>query len=180
MENPTGTRNSFATSQKQISSATKAAAALLNVPVKQFTTRYYWMTTAYTQRAVNRMASRRVFITVKENLMTVTKKSLLITSVLALSSLPLASAKSYDIILNNPAKAGSLQLAAGEYKLKVDGTNAVFTDTQTDKSYTEPVKVEKADKKFDSTMVESRIDGQMENIHSIDLGGSPTKLEFGQ
>jgi hypothetical protein len=126
------------------------------------------------------MTSWYVLIIVKENSMTVTKKSLLITGVLALSSLPLASAKSYDIILNGPAKAGSLQLAPGEYKLKVEGTNAVFTDTQTDKSYTEPVKVEKADKKFDSTMIESRIDGKMENIHSIDLGGSPTKLEFGQ
>ena len=107
-----------------------------------------------------------------------TKKSLLLVGALAFSSLPLATAKSYDIILSAPAKAGSVQLAPGEYKLKVEGSNAVFTDVQSDKSYTAPVKIEKAGRNFDATTVESKSEGDMQDIQAIDLGGSSTRLEF--
>jgi hypothetical protein len=101
-------------------------------------------------------------------------------SALGLASLGIASAKSYDIILRTPAMAGTTELKPGEYKLKVEGTQAVFTDVQSSKSWTAPVKVENGDRKFGETAVESTSQGDMAHIHTIDLAGSNTKLEFGQ
>jgi phosphoribosylformylglycinamidine (FGAM) synthase-like amidotransferase family enzyme len=75
---------------------------------------------------------------------------------------------------------GTAQLAPGEYKVKVDGSNAIFTETQHGKSVTVPVKVENGDKKFDATTVDSSKQGDMDQIKTIDLGGSKQKLQFGQ
>jgi hypothetical protein len=109
-----------------------------------------------------------------------TGKSLVIVGALTLSSLGIASAKSYDITLSAPAKAGATELKPGEYKLKVEGSQAVFTDEQSAKSFSVPVKVENTDKKFDYTSVESTNQDGMDNIHAIDLGGSNTRLALGQ
>jgi hypothetical protein len=104
-------------------------------------------------------------------------KKFAIVAVLALSSLTLVSAKTYDIVLSNPTTVGSVQLKPGQYKLKVDGANAIFTDANS-KSFTTPVKVESCDKKFDDTRVQSTKDGGGDRINEIDLGGSKTKLGF--
>jgi hypothetical protein len=109
-----------------------------------------------------------------------TGKSLLIYGALTLASLGIASAKSYDIILDTPAKAGANELKAGEYKLKVEGSQAVFTGVQGDKSFSVPVKIENGDKKFNNTSVESTTQDGMANIQAIDLGGSTTRLRLGQ
>jgi hypothetical protein len=110
-----------------------------------------------------------------------TAKSLLIVGALGLASLNIASAKSYDILLNAPTKAGDMELKAGEYKLKVEGNQATFTDVQSSKSLTAPVKIENNNgKKFDHTSVLTSTRGDMDSIQAIELGGSDTKLEFGQ
>jgi hypothetical protein len=108
-----------------------------------------------------------------------TIKSVLIVGALGLASLGIASAKSYDIILNAPAKAGATELKAGEYKLKVEGSQAVFTDANS-KTFTAPVKIDSSGKKFDHTSVDTTSGGDMDNITAIELGGSTTKIEFGQ
>src|SRR5437763_1791096 len=105
-------------------------------------------------------------------------KKLLVVAALALSSLTVVSAKTYEIILSNPTKVGSVQLKPGQYKLKVDGSNATFTDENSAKSFTTPVKVENGEKKFDDTRVQSVKDGEGDRINEIDLGGSKTKLGF--
>ena len=107
-------------------------------------------------------------------------KSLLVVGALTLASLGIASAKSYDLVLSAPAMAGTTELKPGEYKLKVDGSQAVITDQQNAKSVTVPVKVENSDKKFDYTTVESSKQGGMDTIQAIDLGGSNTRLTLGQ
>ncbi len=56
-----------------------------------------------------------------------TIKSLLLTGALAVGSLSIASAKSYDIVLSNPTKVANVNLKAGEYRVKLEGSNAVFT-----------------------------------------------------
>jgi hypothetical protein len=110
-----------------------------------------------------------------------TAKSLFIVGALTLSSLGIASAKSYDITLNAPTKAGATELKPGDYKLKVEGSQAVFTDAQNAKSVTSvPVKVENSDKKFNYTSVESTNQNGMDQINAIDLGGSNTRLTLGQ
>lgn len=109
-----------------------------------------------------------------------TTKSLLMIGVLGLTSLGIASAKSYDIILTAPAKAGNMELKPGEYKLKVEGSQAVFTDVESAKTFAAPVKIDNSGRKFNATTVETSKTGDMDMIQAIDLGGSNTKLQFGQ
>lgn len=114
----------------------------------------------------------------EENLKAMTTKSLLIVGALTLSSIGIASAKSFDVVFANPAMAGNTELKAGEYKLKVEGSQAVFKEAQGTKSWTVPAKVENNQKKFDQTVVDSTTQNGMDNINSIELGGSNTKVEF--
>jgi hypothetical protein len=110
-----------------------------------------------------------------------TGKTFLMVGALTLSTLGIASAKSYDIVLAQPAMAGATELKAGEYKVKVEGSQAVFTDVQNAKSsFSVPVKVENSDRKFNNTEVETQTQGGMDNIQAIDLGGSSTRLRVGQ
>jgi hypothetical protein len=106
-----------------------------------------------------------------------TTKSLLLIATLALAGI--ASAKSYDITLSVPSRAGNVQLAAGEYSLKVQGSNAIFTNVQTRKSFIAIVKAEPARKKFDVTAVFSDNKDGDSHITSVELGGSNTRLELG-
>lgn len=97
------------------------------------------------------------------------------------SALALAATKSFDITFPGPVEAGSVQLTPGEYKLRVEGSNAVFEDTRTKKSFTVPVKVESVDKKYESTMLDTNKSGNnVDHLKSIELGGSKTKLQFSE
>jgi len=107
-----------------------------------------------------------------------TVKTLLIVGAMGLASIGIASAKSYDIVLTDPTMAGATALHAGQYKLKVEGNQAVFTDVQNSQSFTAPVTVQNGKTKFDDTRVESTRQGDMDHISSIDLGGSSTMLAF--
>lgn len=107
-----------------------------------------------------------------------TKRLSLLVGVLALAALSFASTKTYTVSLTHAAKAGAQQLTAGDYRVKVDGANAVFTDVRTSKSVSVPVKIETGDKKFKFTAVDSTQDGSAERINAIELGGSTTKIEF--
>jgi len=106
------------------------------------------------------------------------KNKLFLVGALTLASLTLASAKTYDIILTQPSKAGNVQLAAGQYRLKVEGANAVFTNLDSNKHFTVPVKVENANKKFEQTAVDTNDTNGSATVESIELGGSTTKLGF--
>lgn len=116
----------------------------------------------------------------KEILKYMTGKSLLIVGALALTSLGIASAKTYNIVFDAAAKAGTTELKPGEYKLKVEGSQAVFTNTKNAKSLSVPVKIQTSNKKFDDTLVESRNQGGMDAIQAIDLGGTHTRLTINQ
>jgi hypothetical protein len=105
------------------------------------------------------------------------KKSLILAGALSLSAICFAGTKTYDISLSSPAKIGSTVLAAGEYKLQVQGANAIFTDAR-HKSFTAPVKVVNVAKKNPYTAVDTAPDQGAEKITSIELGGSTTQLTF--
>lgn len=108
-----------------------------------------------------------------------TVRSLLIAGALALSAVSLALAKTYDITLPSPAKVGDIELKPGQYKLKIEGGQAVFTDSH-NKSFSVPAKVETADKKFNYTRLESATRDGMNTIQAIDLGDSNTRVTIGQ
>jgi hypothetical protein len=105
-------------------------------------------------------------------------KTLLLIGTLALAGI--ASAKSYDNMVIQTAKADGMQLAAGEYSLKVQGDIAIFTNVETGKKYVAVVKVEDTGKKFEATAVDCKKTDGGDEITSIELGGSSTKLELGE
>ena len=63
-------------------------------------------------------------------------KSLLMVGALTVTSAIIGSANSYNIVLSAPAKAGTSELNPGKYKVKIEGSQAVFTE-----SYVRPVKL---------------------------------------
>jgi hypothetical protein len=108
-----------------------------------------------------------------------TKKSLLLVGFVSACSLALAGTKSYDVEIVKPEVAGSLQLAPGAYKLKVENGIATFTAAGTKQSVSTPVKVETVNTKFAHTAVEAITEGKTERMTAVELGGSNTKIEFG-
>ena len=107
-----------------------------------------------------------------------TAKSLLLVGALAISSLSIANAKSYEISLSGTTKAGTVTLKPGQYRVKVEGNTAIFTSVETAKQFTTSVKVEPSDKKFDDTRVDANKEGTTDVIKDIQLGGTKTLLEF--
>jgi hypothetical protein len=105
-------------------------------------------------------------------------RTILAECALCLASVSFASAKTHDIILSEPALAGTVQLPAGEYSLKVEGENAVFTNLDKDKTFTAPVSQQTGEEKYDRTAVRTDASSGTAKIVEIDLGGSHTKLEF--
>ena len=107
------------------------------------------------------------------------KKNSLLIGVFALASIAFAGSKTYDINLSKASKAGSIELAAGEYQMKVEGTNVTFTDRH-HKTFTTVIKVESSEKKFQYTAVDSSEVGSKDLIHSITLAGTTTKIDFAE
>ena len=108
-----------------------------------------------------------------------TARSFLIVGAVALSSATLASAKTYDITLPATAKAGTVELQPGQYKVRIEGSQAVFTDAH-NKSFTVPATVENTEKKFGYTSIETANHDGMDTIQAIDLGDSKTRVKLGQ
>jgi hypothetical protein len=104
-------------------------------------------------------------------------KRTLFTCALLFAAICTASAKQYTITFAKPVQVGTVKLAAGEYKIKVDGANAVFTDTHK-KAFTAPAKVEKTDKKSPYTAAETKDVNGEEQLNIIDLDGADFKLVF--
>lgn len=107
------------------------------------------------------------------------KKALAIAALACLSLVAgtIPNAKQYSLTLAQPVQAGSVKLAAGDYKLKVDGANATFVDSHK-KSVSVPVKVEKITKKPDTTAIETKDVSGVLQLTAIDLGGADFKLVF--
>ncbi len=107
-------------------------------------------------------------------------KSLFLTSTLALFTLGIASAKSYDITLTSPTMAGANQLRPGDYEVKLQGDQVTFTDEANGKSVTVAATVEHSDKKFDRTTVETTDKNGTTSVAVITLGGSTTRIRLTQ
>lgn len=95
----------------------------------------------------------------------------------ALSAGTVPSGKQYSITLAKPAQVGSVKLAAGDYKIKIDGSTATFVNSHK-KEFSAPVKVEQTGKKNSMTAVETKDEGGVSQITAIDIGGSDTKFVF--
>jgi hypothetical protein len=105
-------------------------------------------------------------------------KTLVLAGVMAIFTMSMAIAKTYDISFSSPTKVGNVQLKPGDYRMSVNGTKATFTDVQTLKTITTEVKVENTDTKFDETKVNTTVDGNTTVVKDIEIGGSKTKIDF--
>lgn len=94
----------------------------------------------------------------------------------AVFGLALASAKSYDVKMYEPAQAGNTELKAGDYQVSVEGQNAKIKIGKTETQL--PVKVESADNKYNVTSVKYVTVNGKRQIQEIHLGGSKTRLVF--
>lgn len=103
-------------------------------------------------------------------------KRFLFTAALVCLSLA-AGTKQYSVTLAQPVQVGKVKLAAGDYKLKVEGSTATFTDSHR-KEFTTPVKVEKVTKKFGTTAIETKGADGNSQIDVIDIGGADFRLVF--
>src|SRR5690242_14986263 len=99
------------------------------------------------------------------------KKTFIATAVLALSTLSFAGQKSFTVVFEKATAVGAVKLKAGEYKVKVDGPNAVFTDSNY-KSVSTAVKVETGAAKYKNTAVETTTAGGGDVVSSIEVGGT--------
>jgi hypothetical protein len=104
-------------------------------------------------------------------------KKTLFTSALLFAALCTAGTKQYTVTFVNSVQVGSVTLPAGEYKVKVDGTNAIFTDRHK-KTFTTPAKIEKVEKKSPFTAAETKEVHGTQELNAIDLDGADFKLVF--
>ncbi len=96
----------------------------------------------------------------------------------AAAGLSIGAAKTYDIMLGQPAMLGNTQVEPGEYRLQLNSSSVTLTDTTNGKKIEANAKVESVDKKFDHTAILSKKVNGTDHIDEIQLGGSKTKLEF--
>jgi hypothetical protein len=87
------------------------------------------------------------------------------------------SGKSYSFNVKEPSVVGSVSLKAGDYRLKLDGTQVVLTDKD-GKVIDTNAKLETAEHKFDQTAILSRDSDGSHRIVSIQLGGTSYSVVF--
>ena len=95
---------------------------------------------------------------------------------IGLLGVSIANAKSYHITLSEPYRIGATPLAAGDYKIVVNGSNAALEDEhgQVQASGT----LENETKKFDETAVVSDNANGTPQLRTIELGGTRLQIDF--
>jgi len=89
-----------------------------------------------------------------------------------------SKAKSYAITIASNVKVGEVVLPRGEYKVKVDGANAIFTRDGSGKTFSAPAKIEAANESFDQTSLHTIQDGSDHRLTAIELKGTQSLLKF--
>jgi hypothetical protein len=109
-------------------------------------------------------------------------RSFLASGALFLSLVAMGSAKSWDITVDSATRAGNVVLPRGNYTVKVrnDQSQVFFEEAGSGKTYTVPVKIEATEHKYTNTEVQTKLQGDMQVMKSIDLGGTAETLEFGE
>ena len=87
-------------------------------------------------------------------------------------ALGVAGAASYSFTVTDPVWVGNTQLKPGEYKVEMQGGQAIFKSGK--QAVEVPAVQEKADKKFPYTSFES-VDSKIREIH---LGGTSTTIKL--
>jgi hypothetical protein len=87
--------------------------------------------------------------------------------------------KTYEVKIPESAMVGSFQLKPGDYRLRVEGSKALFTNENSNETIEAAVNVQNVERKIDRTTIEITKNPQGdEKITEIRLGGSRMKLDF--
>jgi hypothetical protein len=87
-------------------------------------------------------------------------------------------ARSYELSLNTATKVGTQVLTAGDYKLRLEGSNAVFTNESSKATFTAPATLEPGNAKFEQTSIRTVQDAGEPRIISIGLRGGKDVLKL--
>jgi hypothetical protein len=104
--------------------------------------------------------------------------SFLCAAGLALASLTFASSATYEILLPQAIQAGNLRLAPGQYRVTLEGKDAVFTDVRSARSFRTVVTVEDGQAHYKATRISTSKDAGLERMDAMELAGTGTKIEF--
>jgi len=96
----------------------------------------------------------------------------------AILGLAVASAKSYEVTLPQPATLNGAQLQAGTYKVEIVDQKAVLHMGRETREA--PVKVEDAGRKYNITSVKLVDNNGKMRLVEIHIGGTSTKLVLGE
>lgn len=103
------------------------------------------------------------------------RKLILLFGVAALS---IAAAKSYDVTFTSPAVLGAMEVPAGQYQLKYEGSKVTLINSVNGKRVEADATVQAMPTKFSETLVQSKhVDGK-DMVDEIQLGGTKTALDF--
>jgi hypothetical protein len=94
------------------------------------------------------------------------------------ASLALAGARSYEILLAAPTQAGKVLLVPGQYRVTVEGTDAIFQNVRSAQSLRTTVKVEDTGASYDATRIGTSRNQGTERMEMMELEGSGTRIEF--
>lgn len=96
----------------------------------------------------------------------------------AVAGLSVAGAKSFDVTFTSPAVLGSMEVPAGQYQLKLDGSKVTLINPYNGKKMEADATVQAMPTKFSETVVQSKhVDGK-DLVDEIQLGGTKTALDF--
>jgi len=96
----------------------------------------------------------------------------------AVAGLSVAGAKSYDVTFGSPTVLGAVQVPAGQYQLKFEGSKVTLVNTSNGKRLEADATVQEMPTKFVETIVSSKhVDGK-DLVDEIQIGGTKTALDF--
>ena len=98
-------------------------------------------------------------------------------AVLALVVVCLASAKTYTFTVTEPTQAGSVQLTAGVYNVKLEGSQVALTDSDGHRIDV-TAKIETTGQKFDRTAVWTLKTDGINRIEMLQLGNTNIRVVF--
>jgi hypothetical protein len=87
-------------------------------------------------------------------------------------------ARSYEVSVTAPMKVGTQLLKPGDYKVKLDGSNAVFTRENGKVTITTPAKMVSGAERYGMTMMHEVQDGDDRRVTGIELKGTQDLMEF--
>jgi hypothetical protein len=109
------------------------------------------------------------------------RTSVLLVCVFALATAVIAKSVKFSFSLPKAATIGSVELKSGDYDVRVDGTTAVIAPKLGGQPKTVPARVEELAAKYAGSTVTTVVvkDGKT-ILDSVTVGGSKTKIVFGQ